>query len=95
MPGCLSTPWGRWSATSRRIPASHRGRIGGVTSVLFSVFFTLVQYGISFVLMIAEGNYRLLWLIFIGCGLTACTLYALAYGADRRRFPGLYPKGVF
>ncbi len=81
--------------TSRRIPASHRGRIGGVTSVLFSVFFTLVQYGISFVLMIAEGNYRLLWLIFIGCGLTACALYALAYGADRRRFPGLYPKGVF
>ena len=45
--------------------------------------------------MIAEGNYRLLWLIFIGCGLTACALYALAYGADRRRFPGLYPKGVF
>lgn len=81
--------------TSRRIPASHRGRIGGVTSVLFSVFFTLVQYGISFVLMVAEGNYRLLWLIFIGCGLTACALYALAYRADRRRFPGLYPKGVF
>ncbi len=81
--------------TSRRIPASHRGRIGGVTSVLYSVFFTLVQYGISFVLVVAEGNYRLLWLIFIGCGLTAMTLYAMAYPADKRRFPALYPKGVF
>lgn len=81
--------------TSRRIPASHRGRIGGVTSVMYSVFFTLVEYGISFVLMVAEGNYRLLWLIFIGCGLAAMTLYALAYPADKRRFPALYPKGVF
>ena len=81
--------------TSRRIPASHRGRIGGVTSVLYSVFFTLVQYGISFVLVVAEGNYRLLWLIFIGCGLTAMTLYAMAYPADKHRFPALYPKGVF
>ena len=81
--------------TSRRIPASHRGRIGGVTSVLFSVFFTLVQYGISFVLMVAEGNYKLLWLIFIGCGLTAMALYALAYPSDKRRFPALYHKGVF
>ena len=80
---------------SRRIPASHRGRIGGVTSVLFSLFFTLTQYGISFVLMIAEGNYTLLWLIFIGCGLTAMALYALVYPADKRRFPKLYPKGVF
>lgn len=81
--------------TSRRIPASHRGRIGGVVSVMYSVFFSLTQYGISFVLMVAEGNYRLLWLIFIGCGLTAMALYALAYPADRRRFPGLYPGGVF
>ena len=81
--------------TSRRVPASHRGRIGGVSSVLSSVFFTLIQYAISFALMIAEGNYRLLWLIFIGCGLAAMALYALVYPADRRRFPALYPKGVF
>ena len=81
--------------TSRRVPASHRGRIGGVSSVLSSVFFTLIQYAISFALMIAEGNYRLLWLIFIDCGLAAMALYGLVYPADRRRFPALYPKGVF
>lgn len=80
---------------SRRIPASHRGRIGGVTSVLYSVFSSLTQYGISFVLVAAEGSYRLLWQIFICLGLGAMGLYALAYPADRRSFPKLYRKGSF
>ena len=79
--------------SSRRIPASHRGRIGGISSVLYSVFFSLVQYGISFVLLAAEGRYALLWMIFIGTGLAAIAMYALAYPADRRRFPALY-KGI-
>ena len=81
--------------TSRRIPASHRGRIGGITSVLYSVFFSITQYAISFVLMVAEGNYGLLWTIFISCGLVAVVMYILAYPKDKKRFPGLYPKGVF
>ena len=81
--------------TSRRIPASHRGRIGGITSVLYSVFFSLTQYAISFVLLIAEGNYNLLWTIFISCGLVAVVMYILAYPKDKKRFPALYPKGVF
>ena len=93
--GEVVTVLGHNPYTSRRIPASHRGRIGGVTSVLHSVFFSLTQYGISFVLMAAEGNYRLLWLIFIGCGLAAMALYSLVYPADKRQFPGLYPRGVF
>ena len=75
---------------SRRIPASHRGRIGGIVSVLFSVFFSLTQYAISFILLAAEGNYTLLWTIFLSCGLLALAMYALAYPADRRSFPGLY-----
>ena len=76
--------------SSRRIPASHRGRIGGISSVLYSVFFSLVQYGISFVLLAAEGRYKLLWMTFIGTGLAAILMYALAYHADRHRFPLLY-----
>ena len=75
---------------SRRIPASHRGRIGGIVSVLFSVFFSLTQYAISFILLAAEGNYTLLWTIFLSCGLLALAMYALAYPADRKSFPGLY-----
>ena len=79
--------------SSRRIPASHRGRIGGITSVLYSVFFSLTQYGISFVLMAAEGRYNLLWMVFICSGLVAVAMYVLIYPADRRRFPALY-KGI-
>ena len=77
---------------SRRIPASHRGRIGGIVSVMFSVFFSMTQYAISFILMIAQGNYRLLWSIFLGCGLLALAMYAACYGADRKRFPALYAR---
>lgn len=88
--GEVVTVLGNNPYTSRRIPASHRGRVGGISNVLYSVFFSVTQYGISFVLLAAEGNYSLLWLIFIGCGLLAEILYGFAYPADRKRFPGLY-----
>lgn len=88
--GEVVTVLGNNPYTSRRIPASHRGRIGGITSVLFSVFFSITQYAISFVLLVAEGNYSLLWMIFIVCGLIAVALYGLAYPADKRTFPALY-----
>lgn len=60
---------------SRRVPASHWGRIGGIGNVLYSVFQTLNQYLISFVLMAAEEQYHLLWLIFMGIGLVGIVLY--------------------
>lgn len=88
--GEVVTVLGNNPYTSRRIPASHRGRIGGISSVLFSVFFSMTQFGISFVLMAAEGQYDLLWMIFIGCGLAAAALYTAAYPADKKTFPLLY-----
>ena len=93
--GEVVTVLGNNPYTSRRIPASHRGRIGGVTSVISSVCFTMIQYGISFALMVVEGNYRLLWLVFISFGLVVMVLYAFCYPVDKKRFPKLYPKGVF
>lgn len=50
---------------------------------------------ISFVLMAAEGQYHLLWLIFMGIGLVGIVLYALVYPLDRRSFPKFYAKGTF
>lgn len=88
--GEVVTVLGNNPYTSRRIPASHRGRIGGISSVLFSVFFSMTQFGISFVLMAAQGQYDLLWMIFIGCGLAAAVLYMAAYPADKKTFPLLY-----
>ena len=78
--------------TSRRIPASHRGRVGGISSVVHSVFSSLTQYLISFMLIATKSNYSLLWLIFIICGLVACFMYSLLYAPDKRSFPKLYQK---
>lgn len=78
--------------TSRRVPASHRGRVGGVSSVVHSVFSSLTQYLISFMLILTHSNYRLLWMVFIICGLVAAVLYSFLYAPDKRTFPKLYQK---
>ena len=77
---------------SRRIPASHRGRIGGIASVTHSLFSSLTQYLISGILFLSGSNYRLIWLVFIGCGLAASVLYTFMYSPDKRTFPKLYEK---
>ena len=77
---------------SRRVPASHRGRIGGIASVTHSLFSSLTQYLISGILFLSGSNYRLIWLVFIGCGLVASVLYTFMYGPDKRTFPKLYQK---
>lgn len=75
---------------SRRIPASHRGRIGGISSVVYSVFSSLTQYLISFMLIATQSNYKLIWMIFIACGLAAAVLYSFMYRPDKKTFPKLY-----
>jgi len=55
-----------------------------------SIVQSVTQYSISFVLMAADGNYRLLWMSFIGFGIAIIALYALVYPMDRKRFPKLY-----
>jgi MFS family permease len=78
--------------TSRRVPASHRGRVGGLSSVVHSVVSSLTQYLISFLLIATHSNYRLLWTVFILCGLVAAVLYGFMYRPDKRTFPKLYGK---
>ena len=77
---------------SRRIPASHRGRVGGISSVVHSLFSSFTQYLISFMLMATQSNYRLIWTVFIICGLVAAVLYGFMYGPDKRTFPKLYER---
>ena len=78
--------------TSRRIPASHRGRVGGISTVVHSVFSSLTQYAISFLLILTESNYFIIWLVFVVFGLIASVLYALLYKPDKRTFPKLYAQ---
>ena len=78
--------------TSRRVPASHRGRVGGISSVVHAIFSSLVQYLISFMLIATQSNYTLLWIVFIICGLICSVLYAFLYVPDKKTFPKLYQK---
>ena len=78
--------------TSRRVPASHRGRIGGISTVMHSAFSSLTQYLISFMLIATQSNYKLLWMVFILIGLVAAGLYGFLYAPDKRTFPKLYQK---
>lgn len=78
--------------TSRRVPASHRGRVGGISSVVHSVFSSVTQFLISFMLTATGSNYRLLWMIFILLGLASAIAYGFLYRPDRRTFPKLYQK---
>lgn len=90
--GEVVTVLGHNPYNSRRIPASHRGRVGGISSVVHSLFSSLTQYLISFLLMATSSNYRLIWTVFIICGLIAAGLYGLLYGPDKRTFPKLYQR---
>ena len=77
---------------SRRVPASHRGRVGGLSSVVYSVFSSLTQYFISFLLIATSNNYRLIWMVFMVCGLVGAVLYGFLYRPDKRTFPKLYQQ---
>ena len=52
----------------------------------------MTQYLISGILFLSSNNYRLIWTIFICCGLVAAVLYTFMYGPDKRTFPKLYEK---
>ena len=88
--GEVITVLGHNPYNSRRIPASHRGRVGGISSVVHSIFSSLTQYLISGILFLSNSNYRLIWTVFILCGLCAAVLYGFLYGPDKKTFPKLY-----
>ena len=90
--GEVITVLGHNPYNSRRVPASHRGRVGGISSVVRSIFSSLTQYLISFMLILTESNYQMLWLIFVGVGLLAAMAYCFLYLPDKRTFPKLYEK---
>lgn len=76
--------------SSRRVPSSHRGRVGGISMVAYSLFSTLTQLIISWILYLTDSNYLLIWIVFILVGVVAMLLYLLAYRPDKKRFPKLY-----
>ena len=90
--GEVVTMLGSRPYASRRVPASHRGRVGGISNLTHSICTSLSQFLISFLLVATGSNYRLIWWVFITIGLAAVVLYLLMYGPDKRTFPKLYEK---
>lgn len=76
---------------SRRIPASHRGRVSGFENVTFSLVSSGIQFLISLALALTGSNYILIWVVFALIEVLTAFIAALSYRADRRTFPKLYP----
>lgn len=75
---------------TRRTPSSHWGRVGGLLTVSYSLFTSLTQYLVSWILRDESNTYLTIWMIFIACGGFAVLLYMALYPYDKQRFPKLY-----
>ena len=79
---------------SKRIPLSHRGRIGGVLSLVHGIFSALIQYLIGVLLLVSSNNYSLIFLIFVIVGVLVSILCIFAHKKDKDTFPLLYVKEI-
>jgi MFS family permease len=73
---------------SRRVPASHRGRISSMIGLIAAIVGALAQ--ITFGFLVDFLDYRLCWLIIISLGVLALTLIPLFRRSDRRDYNLLY-----
>lgn len=78
--------------TSRRVPASHRGRVGGFASIFGTVFAAISELAVSLLLRLTESNYKLLWNILLIVGVCVFVLFIPVYRKDKKTFPLLYQK---
>lgn len=72
---------------SRRVPASHRGRISSTLGIISSVVGSLAQISFGFVVDVLP--YALCWLIIIALGLIALSLIPRFHRSDKRDYQSL------
>ena len=75
---------------SKRIPISHRGRIGGILSLVHGIFSALIQYLIGVLLLVSSNDYSLIFFVFIIIGVLVSVLCVFAHKKDKETFPLLY-----
>lgn len=75
---------------TRRIPASHRGRIFGVQAIIATIVSVASQLLIGNLL--ERWDYSPIWLLYVGIGLIVLILYFWFYRMDQKTFPKLYNK---
>lgn len=90
--GEVTTVIGMDPYTSRRVPCTHRGRVDGLLSVVSSLYYSLGQFLVSWLLQMTQNRYSVLWAMFIACGVLSALLYLLTYRMDKKAFPLLYGK---
>lgn len=73
---------------SRRVPASHRGRISSTLGIISSVVGSVAQIGFGFA--VDALPFQMSWLIIISLGLIALTLIPLFRRSDKRDYTLLY-----
>jgi len=73
---------------TRRIPASHRGRIFAVSSIAGTVIAIISQLSIGFLL--ERYDYSLVWSLYIFVGLAVAVMLLIFYRWDKTIFPKLY-----
>lgn len=73
---------------SRRVPASHRGRISSMIGLIASIVGAMAQ--LTFGILVDFLDYRLCWLIIIALGVLALTLIPLFRRSDKREYHLLY-----
>ena len=81
---------GTYPYMTRRVPASHRGRISSVANIFLGMASYYSQWCIGSLLE-KESMVRV-WTIIAGIGLAGIFLYFILREADKKRFPLLYKK---
>lgn len=90
--GEVTTVIGLDPYASRRVPCSHRGRVDGLLNVVSSLFYSMGQFLVSWLLQVTQNSYSVLWALFVSCGVVSALLYLLTYRMDKKAFPSLYGK---
>ena len=88
--GEIMTTLGSYPYLTRRIPASHRGRISSVSNIFLGASIYSSQWLIGGVLK--TGTVMTAWQCVTGAGILGIVFYVLLAGADRKSYPLLYRK---
>ena len=75
---------------SRRVPASHRGRISSTLGIISAVIGSIAQISFGFIVDLLP--YQMAWLIIISLGLLALSLIPLFRRSDQKNYHLLYKE---
>lgn len=79
---------GRQPYLTRRIPATHRGRVASISSIVTFGIPTIAQKGIG--ALADKYDIKLVWCVIVLLGVAGAVLYCILHVWDKRRYPLLH-----